>query len=148
MASYDGSAYRLMIGSTTEMGGEYVPIVGETSSTINLTCDALEVTNKASQWKQYIAGNRGATINATLYADDADEQQKKALNRLMNGQKVEVSLFKPKDFFQGNVLDVSIEYWGEGYITSIGFTCSSGAVATRDITIQLTDVVQIFTEED
>lgn len=139
MATYDGSAYRLMI--QPDLGYDTMTaLVGETTSTLNLTCDALEVTNKASAWKEYISGNRGATINATLYADDTDKMQKDTLEALMNGQKVEFSLFKaPKK----NLDDIEVAYGGDAYITSLGFTCSNGAVATRDITLQIVgEVIQ------
>lgn len=133
MATYDGSAYRLMI--TLDMSlGEYAAIVGETSSTLNLTNDVIEVTNKASAWKQYIAGSHGATINATLYADDEDQMQKDVLNGLVTGQKVLFALFRSEpDNLQNNIVEIS----GEAYISSLGFTCSIGAAATREITLQV-----------
>lgn len=133
MATYDGSAYRLMV-SLNDVWDEYSTIVGETSSTLNLTSDVLEVTNKASAWKQYIAGGRGGTINATLYADDDDPMQKDVLNALTTGQKVYYALFRSDP---GNLQNVIVEISGEAYISSLGFTCSIGAAATRDITLQV-----------
>lgn len=135
MATYDGAAFRLMIQPGLS-NDSMTAIVGETTSSLNLACDALEVTNKASAWKQYIAGNRGATISATLYADDDDKMQKDALDGLMKGQKVYFSLFKSP---RKNLDNIEVAYDGEAIITSIGFTCSSGAVATRDITLQVSD---------
>ena len=140
MATYDGAAYRLMIHPDMNYDS-YSAIVGETTSTLNITADALEVTNKASAWKQYIAGNRGATINATLYADDSDTMQKTAIESLMNGQKVYFELFKSPP---SNLDNVEVAYSGEAYITSLGFTCSSGGVATRDITLQVHDELILF----
>ena len=142
MATYDGSAYRLMIQPDLS-NDSMTALVGETTSSLNITCDALEVTNKASAWKQYIAGGRGATINATVYADDTDKMQKDALDGLMKGQKVYFSLFKsPRE----NLDNIEVEYGGEAIITSIGFTCSSGAVATRDITLQVSDELTYYPE--
>ena len=140
MATYDGAAYRLML-LPDENYDEFIGIEGETTSSLNITCDALEVTNKASAWKQYIAGDRGATINATLYASDDDKQQKDALDGLVKGQKVYLVLFKPVAGSTGNT---EIEYHAEAIITSIGFTASSGAVATRDIALQITGELLYF----
>lgn len=142
MATYDGSAYRLMIYPDSGYNA-MTALVGETTSTLNITCDALEVTNKASAWKQYIAGGRGATINATAYADDSDKMQKDALDGLMKGQKVAFALFKsPRESLD----NIEVEYSGEAIITSIGFTCSNGAVATRDITLQASDELTYYQE--
>lgn len=142
MATYDGSAYRLMV-SLQEYWDEYSAIVGETSSTLNITSDVLEVTNKASAWKQYIAGGRGGTINATLYADDNDPMQKDVLNALTTGQKVYFALFRSKP---GNLQNNIVEISGAAYISSLGFTCTNNAVATRDITLQVDGELNYFQE--
>lgn len=133
MATYDGSAYRLMV-TLNELWNEYSTFVGETSSTLNLTNDVIEVTNKSSAWKQYIAGSHGVTINATLYADDEDQRQKDVLNALTTGQKVYFVLYRPKP---NNLQNYIVEISGEAYISSLGFTCSIGAAATREITLQV-----------
>lgn len=134
MATYDGAAYRLMI-LPNDFYEEYAGVAGETTSTLNITCDALEVTNKASAWKEYIVGDRGATISATLYADDTDDQQKIALEGLTKGQKVYIVLFRPRG---NSTTATEVEYHAEAIITSIGFTTASGAVATRDVALQIT----------
>lgn len=129
MAFYEGSAYKLYVSKTDSTT---TPLVGESTSTLNITADALEVSDKSSPWKQYIAGMRGATISATLYADDTDATQKTLINSLMAGDKVTISLKR-----YANQIMVG-EYNATAIITSIGLTMQNGGVATRDVSFQIT----------
>lgn len=126
MAFYDGGKYVLCLrkkGATSNC----VALAGETTSTLNLTCDALEISDKTSPWRQYIAGMRGASINVTVYADDSDTAQKTALDALTAGDMVEFQL----------MMGQTIKADGEALITSIGMSYPNGAVATRDMTLQV-----------
>ena len=136
MAFYEGSAYRLYV---TKAGtSNTTPLVGESTSTLNITADALETSDKSSAWKQYIAGMRGATISATLYADDSDGTQKTLINSLMAGDIVNIALIRYVD-------NVAVgEYSGKAIITSIGLSMQNGGVATRDVSFQITGAL-IFT---
>lgn len=130
MAFYDGGKYKLYVAKTgTDLGSA---LVGESSSTLNISADALEVSDKSSAWKQYIAGMRGATLNATLYADDSDAKQSLLLTSLMAGDVVDVAL-------KNN--DNSESYNAKAIITSIGLTMPNGGVATRDVTFQITGAI-------
>lgn len=133
MAFYEGSAYRLYV---SKVGADNrTPLVGESTSTLNITADALEVSDKTSAWKQYIAGMRGATLNATLYADDADASQKLIISSLMAGDTVLVRLAR----MSGQVYVG--DYSAQAIITSIGLTMQNGGVATREVSFQITGAV-------
>lgn len=136
MAFYDGSAYKLYV---SKVGADNTtPLVGESTSTLNITADALEVSDKSSPWKQYIAGMRGATLSATLYADDDDASQKLLISSLMAGDTVMVSLARlVGQGYKG-------EYSAQAIITSIGLTMQNGGVASRDVSFQITDAVRVL----
>lgn len=136
MAFYDGSAYKLYV---SKVGADNTtPLVGESTSTLNITADALEVSDKSSPWKQYIAGMRGATLSATLYADDDDASQKLLISSLMAGDTVMVRLARlVGQGYKG-------EYSAQAIITSIGLTMQNGGVASRDVSFQITDAVRVL----
>lgn len=133
MAFYDGSAYKLYVSKVGT--SNTTPLVGESTSTLNITADALEVSDKSSAWKQYIAGMRGATLSATLYADDEDASQKLIISSLMAGDTVLVSLHR----LSGQ--SVVGEYNAQAIITSIGLTMQNGGVASREVSFQITGKV-------
>lgn len=136
MAFYEGSAYRLYV---SKVGADNTnPLVGESTSTLNITADALEVSDKSSAWKQYIAGMRGATLSATLYADDTDASQKLLISSLMAGDTVMVRLARLVG--QG----YTGEYSAQAIITSIGLTMQNGGVATREVSFQITGAVSVI----
>jgi predicted secreted protein len=135
MAFYDGSAYRLYVSKVGT--SNTTPLVGESTSTLNITADALEVSDKSSAWKQYIAGMRGATLSATLYADDEDASQKLLISSLMAGDTVMVHL----DRWVGQ--SCKGEYSAQAIITSIGLTMQNGGVASRDVSFQITGAVNV-----
>lgn len=136
MAFYDGSAYKLYV---SKVGADNTtPLVGESTSTLNITADALEVSDKSSAWKQYIAGMRGATLSATLYADDDDASQKLLISSLMAGDTVMVRLARlVGQIYKG-------EYSAQAIITSIGLTMQNGGVASRDVSFQITGAVSVL----
>ena len=133
MAFYEGSAYKLYV---SKAASTTTPLVGESTSTLNITADALETSDKSSEWKQYIAGMRGATISATLYADDTDTTQMMLINSLMAGDSVNIAL---KRYVNNTVVG---SYEGKAIITSIGLSMQNGGIATRDVSFQLTGKLQ------
>ena len=135
MAFYDGSAYKLYVSKVGT--SNTTPLVGESTSTLNITADALEVSDKSSAWKQYIAGMRGATLSATRYADDDDASQKLLISSLMAGDTVLVSLHR----MSGQA--VVGEYNAKAIITSIGLTMQNGGVASREVSFQITGAVNV-----
>lgn len=112
------------------------PILGETTSSLNITCDAIEVSNKTSAWKQFIPGMRGATINATLYADDNDPAQKHILSSITTGKTCDVLLTSLTTFGQS---DGSEYYSAVCIVTSVGLTHTNGAICTREVTFQVAE---------
>ena len=56
-----GNNYKLYL--TT--GSTYTFVKGETTSSLNLSQDVVEVSDKESRWKKFIAGLVGGTVDAT-----------------------------------------------------------------------------------
>ena len=84
MAKALGNTRKLYI--TT--GSAYNALAGETSSSLNLSADMIDVSDKDVAWKEYIAGYKGGTIDATIFVDESDESQKALLAALHNGTEL------------------------------------------------------------
>lgn len=129
MAKILGKNQRVYITTS----GSSTAIVGETSSNLNLSADMIEVSDKSSAWKQYIAGMKGGTLDVTVYADSSDAAQMALLRSLIDG-----------DANVSCVVGVSAD---EGYafnalVSSIGESNDMGGAVTRSITLQITGEVR------
>lgn len=120
--------FYLKIGTATT----YTWLTGEQSNNVNRTQEAIEVSDKSTDWAQFIGGKKGATIEATVFADNSDSAQQEVLKGLYNGQKVK--------FFVGQLgtgqgpapTDGEV---GEAIVTAIGDTNDFGAVSTRNLSL-------------
>ena len=66
-------------------------LAGEQSNNVNRTAEAIEVSDKSSEWAQFIAGKKGTTIEVTVFTDDTEDgPQHVALNALHTGGYVRV----------------------------------------------------------
>jgi predicted secreted protein len=123
-----GKDYRLFIkvSSTTE------PLAGETSSNLNLSADVIEVSDKGNSWKEYLAGMKGGTVDATLYADNEDAAQGAALEALFVGQNVSC--------FFGKLEESGYSF--DAIVTSLGESADIGGALSRSISMQITGEVE------
>lgn len=128
-----GNNYKLYL--TT--GSTYTFVKGETTSSLNLSQDVVEVSDKESRWKKFIAGLVGGTVDATLYVDEgADSAQHKLLQSLYKGETVECYL--------GELGSGSTPANGDAFsaiVTSIGNTYDNGAAISRSVSLQITGEV-------
>lgn len=130
MAAILGNKNRfyVKIGNATT----YTWLTGEQSNSVNRTQEAIEVSDKSTAWAQFIGGKKGATIEATIFADNSDAAQQEVLKGLYNGEKVK--------FFVGqlgtgeNPAPTDGEV-GEAVVTAIGDTNDFGAVSTRNVSL-------------
>lgn len=127
MSKILGKDYRLYVKS----GSAQTPLAGESSSNLNLLADLIEVSDKGKSWKEFLAGMKSGTVDATLYADNEDAAQNAALDALMVGEKVECFFGK---------LDES-GYSFEAIVTSLGESADIGAAVSRSISMQVTGEV-------
>jgi TP901-1 family phage major tail protein len=120
-------------------GSNYTMLKGETSSSFNLSADMIEVSDKETSWKKYVAGYKGGTIDATVYADPADEAQQALMDALFNGTEV-----------QGFIGEVDAEgsaangFDFAAIVTSVGETYDTGSAIARTISLQITGEVTKF----
>lgn len=120
--------FYVKIGTATT----YTWLTGEQSNNVNRTQEAIEVSDKSTDWAQFIGGKKGATIDVTIFADNADSAQQEILKGLYNGQKVQ--------FFVGQLgtgqspapTDGEV---GTAVVTAIGDTNDFGAVSTRNVSL-------------
>lgn len=110
---------------------------GESSTSVNLTAEAQEITDKSSEWAQFISGKKGATIEVTLFADDDDDAQAAAIAALIAGDEV--------DFAIGATTSTTNAptggYSGKGIVTAVSDTYDTGSVSSRSISITATGEV-------
>ena len=131
MAKILGKNYRLCLVA----GSEKTPLVGESSSNLNLSADVIEVSGKDNDWKEYLAGMKGGTVDATLYADTEDAGQVTLINALMVGEVVEC--------FYGEVTEeTEAGYAFDAIVTSVGTSADIGGAVTRSVSLQITGAIQ------
>ena len=113
----------------------YVWLAGEQSNSVNRTAEAIEVSDKSSEWAEFISGKKGATIEVTVYVDDNDSAQSAALSALIEGAEVywAVGVVSNGDVTSGDC--------GKAIITAVNDTNDFGAVASRSISMTATGEV-------
>ena len=129
MAKALGNTRKLYIGS------DYGVLTGETSSSLNLSADMIDVSDKDVAWKEYIAGYKGGTLDATIFADEEDEQQKTILSALHNGTELDCFIGELKS--DSPVVGDSFK----ALVASIGETYDTGSAIARNISLQITGEV-------
>lgn len=113
----------------------YTWLGGEQSNSLNRTAEAVEVSDKSTDWAQFIAGKKGATVEITVFADAADAAQNAAITALAAGTVV--------DWAIGTISGTSVSAgdYGQAIITAISDTNDFGAVASRTISLTVTGAV-------
>jgi predicted secreted protein len=113
----------------------YTWLGGEQSNSVNLTAEAIEVSDKSSEWAEFVSGKKGATIEVTVYADDVDNAQTLALSALMEGTTVYWAV--------GEISSGTIDsgFSGTAIITAISDTNDFGAVSSRTVSMTATGEV-------
>ena len=116
----------------------YTWLSGEQNNSFNRTAEAVEDSDKSTEWAQFLSGKKGATAEVTVYTDDNDAQQKAALAALEAGTPVSV--------FIGTLSSGSSPAPSEGdafkaIITAINDTNDNGAVASRSLSLTATGAV-------
>jgi len=124
------------------LGTSGVPTVwlsGEQSNNFNRTVEAIEVSDKSSEWAKFITGKKGATAEVAVYTDDTSNgPQYNAIKALHQGSNVRV--------FIGVLPSGSNPTPSQGdlftaVVTAVGDTNDNGSVATRSISLTATGEV-------
>ena len=111
-------------------------LAGEQTNSFNRTAEAIEVSDKSTEWAQFITGKKGATAEITVYTDDSSAgPQYNMIKALHQGSYVRVFI---------GVLSGSSASEGDVFtavVTSISDTNDNGAVASRSISLTATGAV-------
>lgn len=114
----------------------YNVMAGEQNNSVNRTAEAIEVSDKTTDWAQFIAGKKGATAEVTVFLSDLNtDQQHAVLQALTAGSKVKVFIgtLSSNSPSQGDLF--------EAIVTAISDTNDVGAVATRNISLTATGAI-------
>lgn len=113
----------------------YTWLVGEQSNSVNRTQEAVETSDKSTDWAQFIGGKKGATIEATLFADNSEAGQQEVLKALHNGTNLKFFVGQLGTGANPTPSDGEV---GEAVVTAIGDTNDFGAVSTRNLSLTVT----------
>jgi len=116
----------------------YTWLSGEQTNSFNRTAEAIETSDKSTQWAQFLSGKKGATAEVTVYTDDSNVQQKAALTGLHNGSTVKVFI---GTLTTGTNPAPSAGDLFDAVVTAISDTNDNGAVASRSISLTATGAV-------
>ena len=129
-----GNARRVYIVTGTTP--TYTVMAGEQNNSFNRTAEAIETSDKSTEWAQFISGKKGATAEVTVLLNDlSTDQQHVALQALAAGNTVKVFIgtLSTGSPSQGDLFDA--------IITAISDSNDVGAVATRTISLTATGAV-------
>ena len=133
MAELGNSRRVYIVTGTTP---SYNVMAGEQSNSFNRTAEAIETSDKSTEWAQFISGKKGATAEVTVFLNDLNtDQQHVALQALAAGNTVKVFIgtLSTGSPSQGDLFDA--------IITAISDSNDVGAVATRTISLTATGAV-------
>ena len=131
MAVKSGNKRRVYI-SASGSASSNTWIAGEQSNSINFTNNALDASDKSTEWDQFISGNKSWTASATFNLDNnASGEQKKLLQALVSGAVVNIFIGELGST-NGRVDGVA----GTAIITAISETAERNGIITREVTFQ------------
>jgi predicted secreted protein len=114
----------------------YTVLAGEQTNSVNRTAEAIEVSDKSSDWAQFISGKKGATAEVTVFLNDlSSDKQHAVLQALAAGSTVKVFIGTLANSApsEGDLFDA--------IVTAISDTNDVGAVSTRNISLTATGAV-------
>lgn len=135
MAVKKGSDRRFYLSSAQHATNTWLD--GEQTNSFNRSAETIDVTDKSSEWAQFIAGIRSATADVTVNLDnDSTSAQHDLLESFHDGDTVycfigtlgtgsSSSTPEEGDFF-------------EAIITAISETNEKGGVSSRQLSLQVT----------
>lgn len=105
-------------------------IAGEQSNSVNYTNNAIDASDKSTEWDQFISGNKSWTASATFNLDNsATQQQKTLLQSLISGAEVTIFI---GELGSGNGVVEGMA--GTALISAISETAERNGIITREVT--------------
>jgi predicted secreted protein len=132
-----GNKRKLYLTTTKSQTGPFTWLTGEQSNSLNLEAEMLESTDKSSEWRQFIAGIKGATAEVSVFADNsADSPQHQLIESLFKGESVYCFIGTLGDGDKPTEGDIF-----EALVSSISTPNEIGSIVTRSISLQVTGEV-------
>lgn len=118
-----------------KVSSTYTWLTGEQNNSFNRTAEAIEVSDKSTDWAQFISGKKGATAEVTIFADNSNAAQKNVLASFNSGSEVDIfiGVLSSNSPSSGDV--------AKAIITAVNDTNDFGAVSTRNISLTITGAV-------
>lgn len=136
MAAVLGNNIKFFIKSSSSP----VWLSGEQSNSFTMSCEAIETSDKSSAWATFIGGKRSASGSVTVFADMFDDNQLSVLSALTSGQSI--TCYVGREAY--NAAAAKMKQF-DAIITEVSDTNDFGAVATRQISFQVTGEVTDYT---
>ena len=128
-----GNKRKFYLVAGTTQAATYTWLAGEQTNSLNRTADAIEVSDKETEWKKFIYGTKGATAEVTVFTDDSSSgPQKDFLKALHQGQTVKCFVGK---LGTGQSASPSEGDAFEAIVNAVSDTNDNGAVATRSLSL-------------
>lgn len=119
-------------------GTSYTWLEGEQSNSLSRSAETLDISDKDGDWAESVPGRKSATAEVTIHLDDtASAAQHDMLTALHNGQKVYCFI----GTLTGTTPAPSVGDFFEAVITAINDTNDKDAVASRQISLQVTGAI-------
>ena len=130
MAVKSGNKRRVYL-TTGSGSGTNTWIAGEQSNSIDYTNNAIDASDKSTEWDQFISGNKSWTVSATFNLDNSSTQQQKVLlQSLISGASVRIFV---GELGSGNGVVEGLA--GTGIVSSISETAERNGIVSREVTI-------------
>ena len=137
-----GNKRRFYLGSSLS-GSSWTWLAGEQNNSFNKTAESIEVSDKSTEWQQFISGKKGATASVTVFTDDTSSgPQHDMISALHSGETV--FCFIGVVSSSGSTGTPSEGDAFEAIITEIADTNDQGSVATRQISLTATGEVKHY----
>ena len=131
MAVKSGNKHRVYLTTGSGQGTD-TWIAGEQSNSVDINNNAIDASDKSSEWDQFIPGNKNWTVQATFNLDSsATNGQKTLMQSLVNGTKVKVFV---GELGSGNGRAEGMA--GEAIVTAVSQTAERNGILSRQVTLQ------------
>lgn len=118
-----------------KISSTYTWLTGEQNNSFSRTAEAIEVSDKSTDWAQFISGKKGATAEVTIFADNSNAAQKNVLSSFNSGAEVDIfiGVLSSNSPSSGDV--------AKAIITAVNDSNDFGAVSSRSISLTITGAV-------
>lgn len=100
-------------------------LVGETSNTLTINANLIEVSDKTTEWGKNVPGIKGGTLSVTVNVEDGNTKQEALIDAITAGSEI--------NCFEGDLNSNGFAF--KALVGSIAQTNDNGSVATWQLEI-------------